>query len=300
MNTTCRICSSDRLRVFLRSTTTDPDDSFTLWRCDSCSFISILPVPNPETLKKYYNDDYWADEKSQRSNLLNILFKIRTKNIIREIKNSLAPAARILDWGAGDGSLIRLLKQNGFICYGIDLYSKSPSNEELINSSIEEAPFPSESFDAITCFHVLEHLENPVKSMKKAFELLKQGGTLILEVPNISSLGFSFFKRRWQPLELPTHLNHFNLKSLKHMCSKVGGYEIKKISHFSHRVSASSLVLSLFPFFSPKRVRKTHNSTYPKHIMGLYLLLQVLAYPFAILESLLRRGAVIRIFIIKL
>lgn len=297
ITTRCRICSENKFSVLLPDLLTKSGKSYSLQRCNSCSFVTIHPIPPAEILEEYYSNHYWSDNKVQKSHSLALLFKLRMRSLIKEIRFLGPEKSRILDWGAGDGALINLLQQNGFDCWGIDLYSNQPSDERLASSSIEDITIPDEFFDIITCFHVLEHLENPVESIKKAFRLMKKGGLLILEVPNISSFGFLLFQKKWQPLEIPTHLNHFNLQSLMRLFDNVGNYEIIRASYFSKRVSASSLVLSLFPFFIPRRIRKRNKGRYPLPFMVMYLFLQILAYPFAVIGSMLKKGSVIRVYV---
>lgn len=301
MNTVnkCRICSNLEQEIILSDFRTDRGETYSLVQCSHCSFVSTYPLPSAESLKGYYDYNYWVNAQKKGISPVQILYRLRMRGIVDEIKGLMPPGGRILDWGAGDGALMKLFREKEVDCWGIDLYSKRPEDERLISSSIEDVAFPDEFFDAITCFHVLEHLENLVDSVKKAFSLLKKGGILIIEVPNISSLGFLLFKERWQPLEIPTHLNHFDIRSLQRLFEISGKHEISKISYFSNRVSASSLVLSLFPSLTPRRMRKAKNGRYPGQLMVFYFLLQILALPFAALESSFKKGAVIRVCVTK-
>lgn len=300
-DTTCRICGNTKFEILLKDIKTALGEAYSVLQCINCSFAFTHPLPSQETLEKYYNALYWSRaEGSGVGVILSTLFKLRMGNVLREIKQILPSGARILDWGAGNGDMVRLLNQSGFDCVGIDLYSVPKTEQSLINATIETAPFEKESFDAITCIHVLEHIENPVKSIKKAFSLLKPNGILVIEVPNIDSSGFKLFRKRWQPLEIPTHLNHFNLRSLEKLFKIADNSEIIKVDYFSHRVSPSALIVSLMPFFSAKKMRSRYNGKYPLHLMVIYLLLQLAVYPFVFVESLLKKGAVIRITVNKL
>ena len=59
--------------------------------------------------------------------------------------------------------------------------------------------FKSElKFDAITMFHVLEHLENPISTLEHLSSFLKPDGFLIIEVPNILYPSMSFIQK-WHP-----------------------------------------------------------------------------------------------------
>jgi len=293
---TCRICGKEGMQVILSNCKTTFDETYSLIQCDSCSFVSIYPIPPVETLKRYYEKNYWHKGDGKLNYLLNKLYKFRMQGIVHDIQKIVPPKGRILDWGAGDGAFIRLLEETGYDCWGIDLYNIAPDKKTILNTKIEDADFRAEYFDAIICFHVLEHIENPVESIKKAFSLLKPNGILVIEVPNIDSSGFKLFQKRWQPLEIPIHLNHFNLRSLETLFKIAGNSEIMKVGYFSHRVSPSSIILSLLPFFSARAMRKRFNGRYPFPLMALYLFLQVAAYPFAYIESLMEKGAVLRIW----
>lgn len=297
--TKCRICGSTSLRQLLCDCKTDSGHSYSLVQCANCSFVTIHPIPSEETLKQYYDENYWHRDKANVNKGLNVFLSLRMRPILNGIKKLAPPPARVLDWGAGDGRLFHALTKAGYDCWGIDIYSTELANNRLTNTTIEKCCFSDEFFDAITCIHVLEHINNPLKSIERALGLLKADGILVLEVPNIQSLGSKVFGKKWQPLQVPTHLNHFTLKSLQKLFDMLGNGIIIKLSTFSHRVSPSSTVQSIFPSMAPRVMRKTHQGKYPSIFMFIYFLFQVLAYPFAIVESALKRGAVIRIFVRK-
>ena len=296
----CRICRWQAFTTLLSEFKSELGEVYALKRCNRCSFISVDPLPTPEILKRYYNRDYWKWRQSKTTDLLNLRYKLQMLGTVRDIKQFIPHNGQILDWGAGDGSLVRLLKEAGFTCWGIDTYSAGPNNTNLINTTIEEIPFPNNFFDAITCFHVLEHIHDPVTSLTKAFSLLKEGGILVVEVPNIESCGFQIFKEKWYPIDLPVHLNHFSSAVMKRLLSMAGNTRTIKIDHFSHRHSPSITVLSLFPSISPQRVRRKNSGRYPLPLMVLYLILQLAAYPFSLVGSLLKKGEIIRMYVRKI
>lgn len=295
----CRICNAKESAVLLENCKGDSGFVRSLRKCGSCSFVSIDPLPSVDELKNFYDDDYWHAGKKDGGEIVEKLFSLRMRPLIRGIKKLVPEGGRVLDWGAGDGKLKRLLSKMGYNCRGIDLYKSQGNDERLINTTIENADFKEESFDAITCFHVLEHIEEPLYSLKQAFKLLKKGGVFILEVPNIDSLGFKIFKQRWQPLEIPTHINHFSLKSLRSMFGFIEGARIIRYSWFSGTVSASSIVLSVFPGLAPKKMRGKYEGKIPLYLLAIYFGLQAAVYPLAILESAVKRGAVVRLVIEK-
>ena len=291
----CRICNGSELAPILSGLQTRLGEVYSLKQCKECAFISTHPLPGPKVLKQYYDQDYWQNP----GGLLDTFYKLRMRGIIKAIKKRVPRNGRVLDWGAGDGSLIRLLEAEGFEGYGIDRYSTQSTNKKLINASIQDAPFQDEFFDAITCFHVLEHIDEPVLSINRAMQLLKPGGILVLEVPNIESVSFKLFKKKWYPLDIPVHINHFSQTVLQRILNKVGGNQILRVDHFSHRHSPSSVLLSFLPAISPPRVRAKHTGKFPAPLMVLYLFLQLISYPFPLIEALVRRGEILRMYVQK-
>ena len=154
--------------------------------------------------------------------------------------------------------------------------------------------FSKEYFEAITCFNVLEHLINPEKALYRAVELLKPGGIIIIEVPNIDSWGFRIFRKRWQLLQIPTHVNHFSKESISRLFSRANNMKVVDVSTFSLRICPAAFVLSLIPALTPKIIRRRHNGTYPFMHKIVYVLLQLIALPFVYVSYLIGRGCVIR------
>ena len=93
----------------------------------------------------------------------------------------------LLDAPAGTGALVIYLKEMGFAVSCCDI---NPSIFSVQDIEIEKVdlnqllPYPSSSFDFITCIEGLEHLENPMSAIREFFRILKPGGKLILSVPN--------------------------------------------------------------------------------------------------------------------
>ena len=291
----CRICGQSNYTTLLSEYKTDSSGIYSLRRCNSCFFVSTFPFPNQDALSHQYDAAYWQ-EGSSSSRLLDLFYALRSKGIINELKGLVSNQGKILDWGSGDCRWLKVIRDAGFKAWGIDLYSTMPHDQSVKNATIETAGFSEASFDAITAFHLLEHLPDPVGSIREALKILKPGGVMIVETPNIDSWGFRIFKKRWQPLQLPAHLNHFSPKTLRKIFENNGGVEIIKISHFSHRASPAALVVSIFPGLEPRRVRGRRGGKYPDLYKIVYLFLQVLAYVFSGLEAAFGRGDIIRLY----
>ena len=98
---------------------------------------------------------------------------------------------------------------------------------------------------------------------------------MVIEVPNIDSLGFRFFRNKWQPLEIPTHLNHFGPKTLSKVILSDEKSQIIRKRYFSLRASPAALVLSIFPRLNPRRVREAKDGQRSFFKLPIYLFFQM-------------------------
>jgi SAM-dependent methyltransferase len=134
----------------------------------------------------------------------------------------------ILDLGCSSGGFLGSLDPSDWKLFGIEMSDRVARIAEakcgamVFVGDILDAPFPRQSFDVITCFHVFEHLYNPRDVLVKAYEWLKPGGIFYAMMPNIDSAGGHIFKSYWYALELPRHLFHFSPASLKKLAESTG------------------------------------------------------------------------------
>ena len=104
--------------------------------------------------------------------------------------------------------------------------AEARSGAQVFVGQVLDAPFPSESFDVITCFDVLEHLYDPRRVMAKVGEWLKPGGVFYVLVPNADSAEARVFGSYWHGLELPRHLFHYSPAALKFLAKATGLREV--------------------------------------------------------------------------
>ena len=134
---------------------------------------------------------------------------------------------RLLDVGCGDGSFLDLARTCGWDVCGLDpdpeaVANATKRNLTVLEGDIEYFSDHTEQFDVITLNHVIEHVHDPIKVLKICFALLKPGGQIWLETPNVDSFGRMFFKKNWRGLEAPRHLVLFNQRSLAEILISAG------------------------------------------------------------------------------
>lgn len=155
---------------------------------------------------------------------------------------------RLLDVGCGNGRFLARMLDLGWKVVGVEPDHQAVNvaweklGDDVFRGTLEEASFLEESFDAITMNHVIEHLWDPVSTLKECHRLLKSGGRLVVVTPNLYSLAHKLFREAWRGLEPPRHFFVFSSHSLQ-ACAKRAGLRVLKLSttaRLSRNIWASS------------------------------------------------------------
>jgi 2-polyprenyl-3-methyl-5-hydroxy-6-metoxy-1,4-benzoquinol methylase len=146
--------------------------------------------------------------------------------------------SRLLDIGCGDGAFLHLAQSAGWEVVGIDfdvaaVESARRRGLDVRCQTVEALAGESASpFDAITISHVIEHVHDPADLLRHAFRLLKPGGTLWVDTPNLSSIGRVRFGHAWIGLDAPRHLVLFNPVSLRRLLERTGFTILETVARF--------------------------------------------------------------------
>jgi SAM-dependent methyltransferase len=129
------------------------------------------------------------------------------------------PRGRLLDVGAGRGRFVAAARAAGWDAAGLEPFPRgdAPFVETV---ALEQAAY--DGLDAITLWHVLEHLEDPTTSLARLHGWLRPGGTLVVGVPNLGSLQARVGGPRWFHLDLPRHRTHFTALGLNSALARAG------------------------------------------------------------------------------
>jgi len=142
----------------------------------------------------------------------------------------------LLDVGCGNGRFLKLASEMGWGVEGIDLDPIAAETAQTRGFSvrcgtIDVLDDASERYDVITLSHVIEHVYDPLGLLRDLYRLLKPGGRLWLETPNLDSLGHARFGPAWRDLDPPRHLVLFNPESLARLIQLAGFNKTRKRWH---------------------------------------------------------------------
>jgi SAM-dependent methyltransferase len=125
-----------------------------------------------------------------------------------------SPPARVLDAGAGRGRFVATALAAGYRARGIEPSRRGADAAAALgvpveHVTIEAAPIAPGSLDAVTLWHVLEHLDDPGSALAQIATWLAPEGVLLVGVPNLASVQARIGGERWYHLDLPRHRLHF-------------------------------------------------------------------------------------------
>ena len=182
----CYLCGNVEVEIISLKTRDNP--GLKVVKCLNCKLIQSenLPIDITQYYENEYREDYslFADEVELAGYIKDATQRFeKLLTLIKQPKQK-----TLLDVGCGNGSFIEHASK--FIAQVAGIEPHNRSREKLINKGYriysDILDIDSNLFDIITCFHVLEHTDDPIEFLKNMKRLLKPGGIIFLEVPCVT------------------------------------------------------------------------------------------------------------------
>lgn len=248
----CQVCESDaNVAILLRV------PEYAVARCGRCGFVYIDGDRDtiPPSAVDHFDTDAgymrWLDIRNVVAEQVESVRKIlrRAGSALEDI-----PAeAQVLDVGCARGSYLQAFgRETGRTrLTGVDsagamvAWGREQLGLDLRVGDIARMDLPSDHFELITLWDVLEHLPHPRRSLAGILSLLVPGGWLVLEVPSevtvfrsLARLGFRVtggrLERPIRELYFPVHLSYFTPGSLRTLLTSLGGTRVTVMTKESH------------------------------------------------------------------
>ena len=163
--------------------------------CRACGLVWSNPRPGEDEVRRYYSREYRMDYKGIATPSLRHIARSGrgAMNRCRDLAPFLKPGDRVLDAGAGGGEMVYALRRLGFDAMGLEpderyaRHARETLGVPVETGFVQDRSFPSGSFDVITMYHSLEHVEDPVGILTTLRRWLSEGGRLLVEVPNVEA-----------------------------------------------------------------------------------------------------------------
>jgi 2-polyprenyl-3-methyl-5-hydroxy-6-metoxy-1,4-benzoquinol methylase len=231
--THCPVCGSPDIKNALSAKdNTVSGETFVIAECKACSFRFTQDVPDAASISPYYKSENYISHSNTSKGLINRLYQSVRKRTLRQKRKLISKAtglekASLLDVGSGTGSFANEMKQAGWQVTGLEPDADARTvGKQLYNIELADInqfyQLPASSYDAITMWHVLEHVHDLQGYIAQLKLLLKENGKLFIAVPNYTSKDAAIYKEHWAAYDVPRHLYHFSPQSMQVLMEKHG------------------------------------------------------------------------------
>ncbi len=227
----CNYCNSNNYKVVYQK------DGFNIVQCKECDFVFVNPRLTSKEIFNLYNQDYflgkgfdksvqYEEEFNQQAEKTDLLdWDLATLKEKMNLSNN--NKSRLLDVGSGMGLFLWKARKKGFEVNGLELSEfacnfMKKKGIEVFNSTIDEYVLPQNHFDIISLREVVEHLTDPLASLKKIYASLKKGGMLFITTGNYNCPERKLKGSNWNYFMPQGHLSIFSNKTIKNFLIKAG------------------------------------------------------------------------------
>jgi len=219
----------------------DRPDTFDMVACENCGLIRTKQLPRE--LSRWYEEHY---SKAQRifqhsehavkaSSTYQLLDRLGITTMVRKfnlnhhrfIASQIPATGRVLEIGCGTGEILRLLKERGAKVFGVEPHPDSAQiarryGIQVLCDKAESLENLGDVFDTILLSFVLEHIQDPLKALKLARQVLTRTGKLFVFTHNFNCLSRYIFGQSWSGWHLPYHTYLFTEDTLQRMVTSAG------------------------------------------------------------------------------
>ena len=224
--TNCPACGTATIgKVLVCRDYTVSQEQFEVWECSGCSLRFTQHTPSAETIGKYYQSENYISHSDTGKGLINKLYKLARRFTLASkrklvLKQTGLQTGKLLDAGCGTGAFLNEMNVSGWQVTGVEpdegarlkakeLYHLEPlPDTDLFN-------LDANSYDAITMWHVLEHVHDLHGYFTQFKKILAKNGRLFIAVPNYTSADAAHYGSHWAAYDVPRHLYHFSPASME-------------------------------------------------------------------------------------
>ena len=229
--TRCPVCDSGDFQfVFTVRDHTVSGEQYSIIECKNCLLRFTQDVPDEETIGSYYKSDQYISHSDTSQGVINSLYQRVRKRTLKQKRKLVEEISGVkkgylLDLGSGTGSFANEMMEQGWQVTAVepDEDARKKAKEQFGIELKENSHFdelPASAFDAITLWHVLEHVHQLHRYVEQLRILLKPHGRIFIAVPNYTSVDAAVYQQYWAAYDVPRHLYHFSPQSMQVLMEK--------------------------------------------------------------------------------
>ncbi|MBD3327558.1 methyltransferase domain-containing protein [candidate division KSB3 bacterium] len=257
---------------------------FRIVRCPACGLLFLNPRPTPDEIDQYYQYEAYREEfapavEDEPSAWRCWNRRYGLNRYCRLVEKNRPNGGRILDVGCGTGNFLAQLRKRGdWDVQGLDVapkaveYARRRLKLPIFLGTLEEARYPTASFDVVTLWNVVEHLHYPLQTLTEVRRILHPDGILAFSVPDAGSWDARLFEEDWVGLDPPRHLYTFSRYTAASLLVETGFRTLtmgnKTGSYHSFVASTRLFIRRRLPIHkSSKQLLAQLVSSFPAHLL---------------------------------
>ena len=229
----CPVCGANTIsQVLSVKDFTASQEVFPILECAMCTLRFTQDVPAQEEISRYYRSDDYISHTNTSKGIINSLYQVVRKRTMmgkRKLVQQFTgiEKGKILDVGSGIGTFAHEMQTAGWDVTGLepDEGARAVAQKQygLQLQGVESFyQFGAGTFDAITLWHVLEHVHDLHPYVQQLKNIIKNTGKIFIAVPNYTSTDAAVYKEFWAAYDVPRHLYHFSPRAINVLMEKNG------------------------------------------------------------------------------
>jgi 2-polyprenyl-3-methyl-5-hydroxy-6-metoxy-1,4-benzoquinol methylase len=196
--------------------------SLVLWECRACTLVFTHPQPTMQVERKYLEEYDLATHFAAVAPRKRVLFSRRLK-LLAEQRRGLG--SRLCDVGCAGGQFLELARGDGWEAFGIEMNPPAAKRARETGAIVFEGALeqldslPWGTFDAVTCWDVLEHTPSPRLFVEKLSHLLAPEGVLVVTTLNWNAIVRRSLGMRWSMI-VEDHFTYWTDHALRRLMER--------------------------------------------------------------------------------
>ena len=245
----CNYCGNDDVTVIFAAGVAQLNQ---IVRCNRCGLMYASPrAKEPDHIEIAQYDPNFNPLRQDDTRILKERLQVRDYDNTRALLNRLYPErGRLLEIGSSLGYLLDVFRKDGWDVLGVEpfyqccRYSREELGLEIKNAILESAELPDESFDVVLLNHVIEHIDDPLRTLREVNRVLKPGGHFVIETPRYDTLMFKLMGKRERSVSCGGHIYFFTTESLKNLY-EAAGFKTIELNYVGRSLTVERLIYNI-------------------------------------------------------
>ena len=236
----CWLCGSERHRTlfYCEDYNWGIEGMFTYLKCRNCGLVFQDVSSRIHDTVEWY-PDFYGTYAGKSSGEVERRIESNANRFRSAFLEKFCRHGSLFDVGCGSGFFLEHMRRRGWRVAGVErarehveFARKTLGIESILLGSWPDVQVPGLEWDVVSFIHTIEHFANPLEELSAARALLRKGGLVLVETPNVESWPARIFRKWWVALDAPRHLNLFSRSTLEKYLER-SGFEVIHLRTYS-------------------------------------------------------------------